>query len=244
MLILSFEEFNKEYGTDNEPMGNIRIKDIGKDISLTPVEIIMRDQKPDSIKESNFNIIVSLHSTDGTHWVLVIRRGGGKVYYFDSFIVETPPLFSEEYVDLGSNERIQEDDESYCGANCLYMIYLIDRRFIIEGALDILVIQVKCPKTYDKCFCFICKAKCKLEVEVEGNGDVNVNDNGNDNQGTCFADGNDNYICNGNQETCFADDKQETHNMMMIIILVYLVKGTKSLVPQPNKKINLVHNWL
>ena len=51
MLILSFEEFNKKFGTDNEPMGNIRIKDIDKDSSLTPVQIIMRDQKPDSIKD-------------------------------------------------------------------------------------------------------------------------------------------------------------------------------------------------
>ena len=32
MRILSFEEFNNEFGIDNEPMSNIRIKDIGKDI--------------------------------------------------------------------------------------------------------------------------------------------------------------------------------------------------------------------
>ena len=126
-------------------MSDIRIKDIGKDISLTPIETIMTDEKPEMINETNFNIIANLHPDDGTHWVLVIRRGGGKVYYFDSFGVETPPLFSEKYVDLGSNQRIQEYDESYCGAYCLYMIHLIDRRFIIEGALDILVNQVKCP---------------------------------------------------------------------------------------------------
>ena len=105
----------------------------------------MRDEKPEMINETNFNITVKLHPTDGTHWVLVIRRRAGKVYYFDSFCVETPPLFVEEYVDLGSNERIQKYNESYCGAYCLYMIYLIDRRFTIEGALDILVNQVKCP---------------------------------------------------------------------------------------------------
>ena len=131
MLTLSFEEFNNEFGSNNEPMSNIRIKDIGKDIRLTPIEIIMRDEKPDNIIDNNFTIIVSLYSTNGTHWVLVIRRGGGKVYYFDSFGVETALLFLEEYVDLGSNERIQEHDESYCGAYCLCMIYLIDRKFII-----------------------------------------------------------------------------------------------------------------
>ena len=134
MLILTFEEFNNKFNIDNNAMSDIRIKDIGKDISLTPIEIVMRDKTPDSIRETaspigepNFNIIVNLHPTDGTHWVLVIRREGGPVYYIDSFGVETPPLFLEEYVDLGSNERIQQYDESYCGVYCLYMIYFIDR---------------------------------------------------------------------------------------------------------------------
>ena len=134
MLILTFEEFNNKFNIDNNAMIDIRIKDIGKDISLTTIEIVMRDQTPDSIGEAgspmvkhgrspisepNFNIIVNLHPTEGTHWVLVIRREGGPVYYFDSFGVETPPLFLEEYVDLGSDERIQQYDESYCGAYCL-----------------------------------------------------------------------------------------------------------------------------
>ena len=129
MLILTFEEFYNKSNIDNNAMSVIRIKDIGKDISLTPIEIVMRDQTPDSIRETappiceagspinepNFIIIVNLHTTGGTHWVLVMRREGGPVYYFDSFGVETPSLFLEEYVDLGSNERIQQYDESYCG---------------------------------------------------------------------------------------------------------------------------------
>ena len=76
---------------------------------------------------------------------LVIRREGSPVYYFDRFDVETPPLFLEEYDDLGSNEKIQQYDESYCGAYCLYRIYLIDKGFRIKSALNILVNQVKCP---------------------------------------------------------------------------------------------------
>ena len=74
-------------------MSDIRIKGIGKDISLTPIEILMRDQSPKTIFEPNSNIIVNLHPTDGTHCVLVIRREGGPTYYFDSFGVETPPFF-------------------------------------------------------------------------------------------------------------------------------------------------------
>ena len=53
-------------------MSSMRIKDIGKDISLTPIEIIMRDEKPEMINEINFNIIVNLHPTDGIHWFIVI----------------------------------------------------------------------------------------------------------------------------------------------------------------------------
>ena len=146
MLILTFEEFNNKFNIDNTARSDIRIKDIGKDISLTPIEIVMRDRTPDNTSDPNSNIIVNLHPTEGTHWVLVIRREGGPVYYFDSFGVETPPLFLEEYVDLGSNERIQQYDESYCGAYCLYMIYLIDRGFRIKSALNILVIKLNVLK--------------------------------------------------------------------------------------------------
>ena len=105
MLILSFEKFNNKFGIDNEPMSNIRIKDIGRDVSLTPIEIVMRDQTPDNINENNLNIIVNLHPRDGIHGILVMRRRAVKVYYFDRFGVETPTLFLEEYVDLGSNEE-------------------------------------------------------------------------------------------------------------------------------------------
>ena len=115
MFILTFEEFNNKFNIDNNAMSDIRIKDIGKDISLTPIEIVMTDQNPKTICEPNSNIIVNLHPTDGTHWILVITREGGPTYYFDSFGVETPSLFLEEYIDLGSNERLQQYDESYCG---------------------------------------------------------------------------------------------------------------------------------
>ena len=110
MLILTFEEFNNKFNIDNNDMSDIRIKDLGKDISLPPIEIAMRDDKPEMVSEPNSNIFVNLHPTEGTYWVLVIRREGGPTYYFDSFVVEIPPLFLEEYVDLGSNERIQQYD--------------------------------------------------------------------------------------------------------------------------------------
>ena len=111
MLIPTFEEFNNKFNIDNNAISDIRIKDTGKDISLTPIENVMRDETPDIIRETaspirepNVNIIVNLHPTEGTHWDLVIRRKDGPVYYSDSFGVETPPLFLEEYVDVGWRE--------------------------------------------------------------------------------------------------------------------------------------------
>ena len=64
MLILIFEELNKKFNIDNSAMSDIRIKDIGKDISLTPIEIVMRDEDPNNTNEHNFNIIVNLLKVD------------------------------------------------------------------------------------------------------------------------------------------------------------------------------------
>ena len=196
MLILTSEEFNNKFNIDNNAMSDIRKKDIGKDISLTPNKIVMRDKTPDNINEPNFNFIVNLHPTEGTHWVLVIRRDrsgstDGPTYYFDSFRVETPPLFLEENVDLGSNERIQQYDESYCGAYCLYMIDVIDRGFRIKSALNILVNQCKYPGMYNECFCLNCsRGDVNNNVNVNDNDNDNVNDNVNDNDND---NDNDNY---------------------------------------------------
>ena len=59
MLILTFEEINNKFNIDNNDMSVIRIKDIGKDINLTPIETVMRDQSPKTICEPNSNIIVN-----------------------------------------------------------------------------------------------------------------------------------------------------------------------------------------
>ena len=56
-------------------MSNIEIV---RDISLIPIEIVIRDQKPESINETIFNVIVNLEPTDRAHWILIIRREGGE----------------------------------------------------------------------------------------------------------------------------------------------------------------------
>ena len=99
------------------------------------------------MKKLKINLI---NPTDGSLWVLVTKRESIEAFYFDNFGVNTPPIFLEEYIDLGSDERIQEYDESeqydFCGENRLYMIYLIDRGFRIKSALNIVINQCKYPK--------------------------------------------------------------------------------------------------
>ena len=159
------------------------------------------------LSEPNSNIIVNLHPTEGTHWVLVIRREGGPTYYFDSFGVETPPFFLEEYVDLGSNERIQQYDESYCGAYCLYMIYLIDRRFRIKSALNILVNQCKYPGIYNECFCLNCS-----RGDVNDNVNVNDNDNVNDNVNVSDNDNDSDIVIDKDLRSSFANNDDVNDN--------------------------------
>ena len=68
-------------------MSNIDIERIGNEISKIPMEMVMRDQLPESIREpAGLNksrahsqrkkyscyIMVNLHPTDGTHWFIAM----------------------------------------------------------------------------------------------------------------------------------------------------------------------------
>ena len=62
-------------------------------------------------------MLYNLHPIQGTHCVLV--RRSSVVHYVDNFGVEIPPKFLHDYINLGSNERIQFKNESYSGAYSL-----------------------------------------------------------------------------------------------------------------------------
>ena len=67
-MVLTFEKFNSKIIINRKALGKIEIENIDRDISLIPIEIVMRDQASEAINETNFNIIVILHPPDGTHW--------------------------------------------------------------------------------------------------------------------------------------------------------------------------------
>ena len=79
MRLSTFEELLSAFGIKNEAISNFDIERIDSDISIIPFEVEMRDEIPESINEDDCNIIVNIHSTDGTRW---IRKAGG-VYCFE-----------------------------------------------------------------------------------------------------------------------------------------------------------------
>ena len=73
------------------------------------------------------------------------------------------------------------------------MIYLIDRGFRINNALNSLVNQCKNPGIYNKCFCLSCNVNDNDKVNDQDN--VNVNDNDSDNViDNVYDNVNDNFI--------------------------------------------------
>ena len=80
---------------------------IGSGISLLPIAIVMTDKIPLTIFEGSCIIIINLHPTNGTHWVLVVRINYCNVFYFEISVVETPQNFLNSCVDLRSDIRIQ-----------------------------------------------------------------------------------------------------------------------------------------
>ena len=73
MIILTFNEINENYNIENKALSKIEIEDIGREISLISIEIVMQDQTPKTISDAEHKIFINLHPTDGTLWVLVIK---------------------------------------------------------------------------------------------------------------------------------------------------------------------------
>ena len=107
-------------------MSNNGLKRTGGDITLIAIELVRRDEMPLAISKPSTNIIVNLHPIDGTQWVLVKRGNGSSVLSVNSFGVDASQMFLDQNVGLCSDERNQVDSDSYCGAFCLYMKYLVN----------------------------------------------------------------------------------------------------------------------
>ena len=65
MMITSFHDFIREYGSKNKATSNIKIQQVLSSLSLSDLGIYLRDG-PFKTNEG----IVILHAFQGTHWVL------------------------------------------------------------------------------------------------------------------------------------------------------------------------------
>ena len=86
--------------------------------------MFLRDTLPTKTK-LNECVILNLDSSsgDGTHWVMLFKKGKVK-FYFDSYGVQPP---SELIVYLKSpilynSERVQKNGELFCGHLCLFVL--------------------------------------------------------------------------------------------------------------------------
>ena len=50
MIFPTFKEINNKNNIDNIAMSNIEIEDLGRNISLTSIEVVMRDQAPKTLR--------------------------------------------------------------------------------------------------------------------------------------------------------------------------------------------------
>ena len=128
---LSFQNFLLKFNLKNEAMSTTDIETVLKQLKL--------DGKTSVVSGLGKKYkILNLDNNTGSHWVLLVddpfmgsARGGAQVgqYYFDSFGVQPPVgTSSENSKDITySTYQVQLIDEKYCGAYCLYIIYLIEK---------------------------------------------------------------------------------------------------------------------
>ena len=115
--MLTFAQFLKQHNLKNKSTSNIEIKNVNPD-----VEVVTKSQPIKTNKT-----IINLDDDRGTHWTLLIRGN-----YFDPFGVGPP---SDIYCKLYSTYQIQQLDESYCAAYCLYINYLVESGLSFKQAV-------------------------------------------------------------------------------------------------------------
>ena len=76
---MSFNDFIHKYNLKNKSTSNIKIENILSSLCVKDIGIYLRDGPLES------DIVVNLHPSKGTHWVLYISQN-----YFDSYGCSPP----------------------------------------------------------------------------------------------------------------------------------------------------------
>ena len=126
---MSFK-INKEINVEgvvlpNSPLSNIQLIDAAKKLNILNFRgVFLRDELPKKPRLNECGILnLDDSNGNGTHWVGFLKNGKVKIY-FDSYGLQPPTelvkyLHSPVYY---NSERIQPDNEVFCGHLCLYVL--------------------------------------------------------------------------------------------------------------------------
>ena len=133
---MSFE-INKEINIEgvilpNIPLSNIQLIDAAKKLNIPNFRgVFLRDELPKKPRRNECGIL-NLDDSNGrgTHWCAFLKNGKDKIY-FDSYGLPPPTelikyLRSPVYY---NSERIQPDNEVFCGHLCLYIL----KKTVLDG---------------------------------------------------------------------------------------------------------------
>ena len=109
----------------NHPLTNIELVDTAKKLKIPNFKgVFLRDTLPKKPRASECGILnLDDSNGSGSHWSAFSKNGKDKLY-FDSFGLP-PPTELLKYLKgpvLYNSERIQPDNEVFCGHLCLYVL--------------------------------------------------------------------------------------------------------------------------
>ena len=111
----------------NVPLSNFQLAEAVKKLKISNFRgVFSRDELPKKPRANECGILNFDDSNgDGTHWVAWVASVRlGQVLYFDSYGLP-PPTELKKYLKSPvyyNSERIQPDDEVFCGHLCLYVL--------------------------------------------------------------------------------------------------------------------------
>ena len=109
----------------NVPLSNIQLIEAAKKIQIHNFRgVFLRDELPKRPRRNECGIL-NLDGSNGvgTHWCNFLKNGNDKLY-FDSYGLP-PPTELLKYLNDSvyyNSERIQPDNEVFCGHLCLYVL--------------------------------------------------------------------------------------------------------------------------
>ena len=109
----------------NHPLTNIELVDAAKKLNIPNFKgVFLRDTLPKKPRKNECGILnLDDSNGSGSHWCFFSKRGKEQLY-FDSYGLP-PPTELLEYLKgpvLYNSERIQPDNEVFCGHLCLYVL--------------------------------------------------------------------------------------------------------------------------